>query len=223
MSSHNHEHHFEHNHTLTNELLCHLPYAIFSVAFGLTILSFVTYFSLGVENEMVCDGSAVLFHSFHFMHIVFATTGTLITFFRFSKSISRALLIGIISPSFFCTMSDAILPYIGGRMLGVPMKFHLCFFSELSNVLPFLLVGLINGFIMSRHHHDRQGIYSLFSHAVHIFISSLASIFYLVSHGCTDWYHDIGIIFLFLVIAVVIPCTLSDVVVPMIFARVGKK
>jgi hypothetical protein len=218
------EHHqFEHDHTLSGELVCHLPYAILSVAFGITILSFVTYFSLGIQTEMMCKGAKVLFHSFHFMHIVFATTGALITFFRFSKNIPKALLLGTISPMFFCTLSDAILPYLGGRLLGIPMKFHLCFLTELSNVLPFLLIGILNGFIMSRHHHERQGVYSVFSHSIHIFISSLASIFYLVSHGCTNWYQFIGIIFLFLIMAVVIPCTLSDVVVPIIFARNDKK
>jgi hypothetical protein len=219
---HNHDE-YEHGHHLIGELFCHLPYAIFSAAFGIVILSFITYFSLGIDTAMTCKGSRVLFHSFHFMHIAFAATGTLITFFRFSKNILKAIVVGIVSPSFFCSLSDVILPYLGGRMMGVPMKLHICFASELPNVLPFLFVGVINGFILSRHHHDRQGVYSVFSHAIHIFISSLASIFYLVSHGCTDWYHYIGIIFLFLIIAVVIPCTMSDVVVPMVFARAGKK
>ena len=212
-----------HGHSLTGELICHLPYAIFSVAFSIAVLSFVTYFSLDDPVETVCRKSEILFHSFHFMHIVFAATGTLIAFFRFSKNITRALLLGVISPMIFCTLSDSILPYIGGRLLGVHMHFHLCFLTELSNVIPFLIAGIINGFAISRHYGDRQTLYAVSSHAIHILISSLASIFYLVAHGCTDWYRIIGMVFIFLIIAVVIPCTLSDVVVPMLFARVGTK
>ena len=40
-----------HEHTVTNELICHLPYAVFSVAFALTILSVLSAFSLGVVNK----------------------------------------------------------------------------------------------------------------------------------------------------------------------------
>ena len=218
---HGHEH--DHGHSLLDELICHLPYAIFSVAFGLIVLSFVTYFSYTDSTAVACKKADVLFHSFHFMHIVFAATGTLITFFRFSKDLGRALLLGIFSPAIFCTLSDSILPYIGGELLGVHMHFHLCFVTELQNVIPFLVVGIINGYVMSRHHGSKQWLYAITSHAVHIMVSSLASIFYLVAHGCVDWYRFIGAIFIFLIIAVVMPCTMSDVVVPMLFARAGKK
>lgn len=220
MENHIHDHAEEH--TLMGELSCHLPHAIFSVAFALSVLSFVSYFSLNtIDMPITCRGAHMLFHSFHFMHIAFAATGTVITFRRFSRNILRCLIVGVLSPAIFCTLSDVVLPYLGGKLLGVDMHFHFCFASELINVVPFLMVGIINGFAMSSHHEGRQGLYSHFSHAIHILISSLASTFYLVSHGFTAWYLYIGTVFLFLVIAVVVPCTLSDVVVPMAFARIG--
>lgn len=176
-----------------------------------------------VSDTALCKGGHILFHSFHFMHIVFAATGTVITFLRFSNSVVKAFSIGALSTMIFCTMSDVVLPYIGGMILGVSMHFHLCFLTELPNVLPFLIVGLLNGYFMSQHGSARQGMYSIFSHFVHILISSFASIFYLVSNGFTEWYLQIGPVFAFLVVAVVVPCTMSDVVVPMTFARAGKK
>lgn len=224
MNGHTHEHGHEHIHSLFGELTCHLPHAVFSVAFALTLVSFVTYWSFGaLEVPIACRGAHMLFHSFHFMHIAFAATGTVITFRRFSSNIFRALLVGTLAPTIFCTLSDIVLPYIAGTLLGVHMHLHFCFATELSNVIPFLVVGIINGFAMSAHHKDRQGEYSHFSHAVHILISSLASTFYLVSHGFTDWYLQIGMVFVFLVIAVVVPCTLSDVVIPITFAKAGEK
>lgn len=224
---HNHNHHHnghdshDHEHTVWGELVHHFPYAIFSVAFCLTLLSFFGCSTLvpAMEAKVLCKQAKLLFHSFHFMHIVFAATGTLITFFRFSKNNISGLLVGILSPAIFCTLSDSILPYMGGRMLGVDMHFHLCFLTELPNVLPFLFAGIINGFVMSRHHMSAQGYYSVFSHFFHILISSLASSFFLVSHGYLTWYKQIGPVFLFLVFAVVVPCTLSDVIVPMGIAR----
>lgn len=223
---HNHDHHDDHNHehSLQQELVCHLPYAIFSVAFGLAVLSFLSYFSCNFETKQsICDGANILFHSFHFMHIVFAATGAVLTFTRFSRNVPLALVVGVVTPTIFCALSDVVLPYLGGRMLGVDMTFHLCFMTELENVLPFLFVGVLNGLVLGLYHVDRHSVYSLFSHAAHILVSSFASIFYLVAHGFVEWYVQIGFVFLFQVIAVVVPCTLSDVVVPMLVAKAGGK
>lgn len=223
---HSHDHHHHHHedtytvtHTIAQELMHHLPYAIFSVAFALLILSFYSAFSIDINGAIVKKGSKALFHSFHFMHLVFAATGTIITFRRFSKNVFKALVVGIVSPTVFCILSDAVLPYLGGTLLGVTMRFHACFLTEPFSVIPFLAVGIVNGFVMSTHHGSRQGNYSLSSHAVHILVSSLASTFYLISHGFTNWYSSIGNIFLLLIVAVVVPCTLADVVVPMTVAR----
>lgn len=229
--SHNHDHKHGHDHghshngenPIIHELMCHLPYAIYSVAFSLIMLSVYSVFTMSLDPAIVKKGSKALFHSFHFMHIVFAATGTIITFCRFSKNYLRALVVGTLSTIFFCILSDAILPYIGGRILGVDMHFHMCFLTEPQRVIPFLIMGLINGFVMSMHHASKQGGYSLTSHASHIAISSLASTFYLISHGFTNWYVSIGNVFILLIIAVVVPCTLADVVVPMTMARLGKE
>jgi len=221
---HGHDHGHTHDGSIFSELMCHLPYAIFSVAFCLTILSFFGYANVGiVDPKMLRKGAKILFHSFHFLHIVFAATGTLIAFYRFSKNILVGLVVGLCTTMVFCTLSDAVLPYLAGRLLGVDMHFHLCFLSELRNVIPFLVVGLLNGVVMGRYHISRGGFYSIFSHFIHILISSFASTFYIISHGLVDWYSSIGTIFLFLIIAVLIPCTLSDVIIPIAAAKASKK
>lgn len=223
--SHSHQHHHhddhEHAHGMWDELIHHIPYAVFSVAFCLILLSFFSCSSIvpNADTRALCKQAHTLFHSFHFMHIVFAATGTIITFFRFSRSLVVGILAGILSPAVFCTLSDSILPYLGGRMLGVDMHFHLCFLKEFKTVSIFLIAGIINGFVMSKHHISRQGFYSVFSHFFHILISALASTFFLISHGYVTWYKQIGPVFLFLIFAVVVPCTFADVVVPMTVAR----
>ena len=217
---HDHSHDHSHSDSLVYELMCHLPYAVFSVAFCLMVLSMISFFVRDATDvSTLKKGYKMLFHSFHFMHIVFAATGTLITYFRFSRNIILGLITGMITTITFCTLSDSVLPYLGARALGVDMHWHMCFFTELPNVLPFLFIGLLNGFVMSRHHSSRQSLYSTSSHFIHILISALASSFYLVAHGFYTWYNQIGFVFLFLVFAVVVPCTLADVVVPMYFAR----
>jgi len=220
-----HHHHHHHEGTFLTELMHHLPYAIFSVAVGMVILSLLDYTSgwgsLGqFARKDACRGYHMLFHSFHFLHILFAATGTIITFSRFSKSFPNALIVGIISPTIFCMLSDVLFPYLAGRLLGVDMELHICFHREFQNVLPFLGVGVINGLVLREHHSEMLGVFSLGSHVAHILISSLAALFYMVSHGFDNWYPHMGLVFLFLVVAVVIPCTLSDVLVPMYWAGV---
>jgi hypothetical protein len=203
------------NGNIIEELAFHFPYAVYAVALTIALCSF---FVLGGAGITQCNLEH-LFHSFHFMHIVFAATGTLITYFRFSRNMFGALIVGLIVPSVFCVLSDVIMPYYGGKMLGIDMHWHVCFQSEWHNVLPFLFMGMLNGFVLSRHGADHQEAYSIVSHFTHILVSSLASAFYLIAHGFDTWYLNIGSFFLFLIIVVVVPCTLGDVVVPMFFAR----
>lgn len=222
-STHMHNDHHHHDYLLKSELLHHLPYAIFSVALGMVVLSLLDYSatvqSFGVAARQArCSGYHMLFHSFHFLHILFAATGTVITFSRFSNSVGKALIVGTLSPAVFCMLSDVILPYLSGRALGIEMELHICFHRELQNVLPFLGVGILNGMVLRYHHSSMLRVFSLGSHFIHILISSLAALFYMVAHGFDNWYPQMGYVFLFLVVAIVIPCTFSDVIVPMYFA-----
>lgn len=219
-----------------HELLHHFPYATLSVALALMLLTLITvFFDAGTAVSHAADaccssgcnhtsGFDILFHSFHFIHILFATSGTIVTFRRYSDKIIPALTVGILSSMVFCTLSDVLLPYVAGRLLGIEMDLHICFASELSNILPFLMVGLLNGWVMTQISELRTQENSLFLHFLHTFISAMASIFYAVGHGLSDFYSYFGMFYLLMVIAVIIPCTLSDVIAPIFFARyVNKK
>lgn len=210
----------EHHHTVWEEIICHLPIAIFSVAFGLIMLSLLSYFDPSGTNT---TGAHRLFHNFHFLHLLFAATGTVLTFKRYSNRFFVGLLVGIIVPIIFCTLSDAVLPYLAGELLGVEMKFHWCFITHTQIVIPFLLVGILNGWVMSGHSLNKKLFYSQGFHFLHIFISSTASLLYMVSFGYAKWWKDMGLLFIFLILAVLIPCTLSDIIVPMLFAKIKKK
>lgn len=213
-------HSHTHRHTLYEELMCHFPYAVFAVSLCLGLLSFLTLLAFrGAEPGTVTKISNALFHNFHYMHIVFAGTGVMITFARYSRKWLKGIIVGSCTAITFCVLSDIIMPYVGGRLLGAPMDLHVCFLKEFLNIVPFLVVGIGNGVILANHHVSRQFAYSVFSHFTHIFISSLASVFYLIGHGFLMWHKQIGMVFILLLVAVVVPCTLSDIVVPLFFAK----
>ena len=112
----NHDHH---EHSISQEIICHIPYAIFSIALGIIFLSLISYFSLGFGNaKLIMKGYKLLFHSFHFLHIIFASTGTVLMFLKYSNNFFAAILIGILSPAVFCVLSDVLLPYWGGMYVG---------------------------------------------------------------------------------------------------------
>ncbi len=222
------------------ELAHHLPYATLSVAVGLMLLSIIDVFfqsgivestlhahSHAVSCSDLCShpsGMDILFHSFHFIHILFAVSGAMMTFYRYSRNIIAGLVVGVISASVFCTLSDILLPYLAGTVLGVSMELHICFFSELSNILPFLIVGAINGLVMSSIPTFYSEQHSLRLHMFHTFISAMACAFYAIGHGFSDFYAYFGIFFILILSAVVLPCTLSDIIVPIVCARfIGKK
>lgn len=222
-----------------HELLHHFPYATMSVALALMLLTMihVLFYSnpealatvastcCGGHHEVTSQtaGLDVLFHSFHFAHILFATSGTIVTFRRYSQRVWIGLMVGTVSSMIFCTLSDVLLPYAAGLMLGIEMDLHICFASELSNILPFLFVGLFNGWVMSQLPEFRTKENSLFLHFLHTFISAMASIFYAVGHGLSDFYSHFGLFFLLMIIAVVLPCTLADVITPIFFAKFSEK
>jgi hypothetical protein len=222
----------------SHELMHHLPYGTLSVAIALMLLSMISVFFVSNNASLLAhsaadhvhDGSCglnsgmdILFHAFHFTHILFAASGAMVTFYRYSKNIAAGVIVGIGSSVVFCTLSDVLLPYAAGRLLGVDMELHICFSSELGNILPFLLVGVLNGLIISRGKEEHADSHSVSLHFLHTFISAMAAIFYAIGHGIPDFYAYFGMFFLLMLIAVVIPCTLSDVVVPILWARMVQK
>lgn len=216
----------EHNHSsgIIDEVICHFPYALLSLTVGLIVLSIMTV-DLPESRVILHLRFFPLFHTCHFLHIVFAAAGSFLTFLKYSRSWFKGFIVGALVPVVFCVMSDIVLPYVGGTLLGVPMHLHICFVTEYVNVIIFLIVGVLTGAVL-RFHVERKHAGSFLTrwlHFGHILLSAMAALFYLVSHGFSSWTHYIGPVYVLLIVAVVVPCTLSDLVVPVIVARSGVK
>jgi len=210
-------------HSLLDEFICHFPYAVFSLTLGLILLSLIAP-STTAQVNVAKENFHRLFHSFHYLHILFASAGAILTFFRYSSRLFLGIIVGTVSPAFFCMLSDVLMPYVGGQILGADMQMHICFVSEFSNIALFLLIGLLTGFVLRFHMLRKHGssTFTRWLHFSHILLSSMASMFYMVSHGFFDWDKQMGLVFVVLILAIVVPCTLSDIAVPIIVAR-GKK
>jgi len=219
------------------ELTHHFPYGTLSVAVAIMLLSLINVFFNGGISECVSahahhihdhahhhahsSGMDILFHTFHFIHIIYAASGAMLMYYKYTrKNLFKSILIGTISATAFCTLSDILLPYAAGLMMGVDMNLHICFVSELQNIIPFLLVGILNGVAMAKIYEKSKQSVSLQLHFFHTFISAMASIFYAVGNGLTDFHEHLGLFFVLMLVAVVLPCTVSDVAAPLFFARI---
>jgi len=197
------------------ELKHHLPFSILSVVVGLIlvgILSFITEM-MGIDDPS--PHFRELLHIFHPTHILFSAIATTAMFWQREKKFFKTIAVGIIGSVGICGISDIFIPYLAGYLLGAEhMHLHICIIEHSQMVLPFLILGVIVGFLAPGTLEKSDGV--VFSHTFHVLISASASIMYLVSFGVTDWIHRIGAVLIYMVLAVVIPCCMSDIVFPLL-------
>lgn len=94
----------------------------------------------------------------------------------------------------------------------------MCLVDHPQLFFPFLALGVVGGFWAE----EQMTGSHLFSHGAHVFVSSAASLLYLMSFGFTSWMTDVRLVFpafLIVVLAVWIPCCISDIVVPVTTVR----
>ena len=177
------------------------------------------------SHEALMEGAAVMqrashviFHVFHPVHMLFSAIATTAMFWRYERRLLKAVIIGIVGSAGICSISDVGLPYLSGLLLGAKeMHFHWCLLAHPSLVVPFMVVGVVVGILAAET--VRRSTY--FSHAGHVFVSSAASLFYLVSFGLTDWPDHLGAVFVLMVLSVTVPCCFSDIAFPLLLTKKG--
>lgn len=153
------------------------------------------------------------FHTFHFTHIFLSAVTTSAIFYRHQQNILKTLPVGYLATLLPCSLSDLFIPYLGGLLIGAPMHLHICLIED-----PWLVIGINTlGIFFGIYLQNKKEKISFVSHSAHVFVSSFASMFYLVSFGVENWLTlSVGLIVI-TVLAVVIPCCSSDIVIPLSF------
>ena len=136
------------------------------------------------------------------------------------EDIAKAIIVGLAGAVGVCGISDIAVPHVSLMILGVKTPWHVCFIEHPDLVLPFAGVGVLIG-IASASGVSKS---TLISHSLHVFASTMASIFYMVGPlGIVAWIDRIGVILLFTILAVVVPCCASDIVFPMLMSKAGRR
>ncbi|MCX7705886.1 MAG: hypothetical protein N2115_06490 [bacterium] len=205
---------------LFEELKHHLPFSILSVCFGLILMGILNFITFCDFSDMKLR-SALLFHVFHPTHLLFSAIATTAMFWQHERRIIKAVVVGFVGSVFICGASDIIIPYISGFLLGTDMHLHICILEHPLIVLPFVILGILAGFFAPGTLEKQEGV--IFSHSLHVFISSMASILYLTGYGLIDWIDRIGAVLVYTVLAVILPCCTSDIVFPLLFVEKMEK
>ncbi|MBU4457658.1 MAG: hypothetical protein KJ902_02835 [Candidatus Omnitrophica bacterium] len=122
------------------------------------------------------------------------------------------LAIGFVGSVGIATLSDSIIPYLGEVLVGMPhSQHHIGFLEKWWLISGVAVVGIIIAYFNPS---------TKFPHAGHVLISTWASLFHvLMAKGENVHFLAYAGIFVFLFIAVWVPCCVSDIIFPMLFVK----
>ena len=192
---------------IASELKSHAPFTSFGAITGIIIMAII------VLGNVPSGISHTLFYILHPVHVVLSAIVTTAMYKRHSKGkVWAAISIGYVGSICIATLSDVVIPYLGGVLLTLKMEFHLGFIEKWWLVNPMALIGIAIGYWKPT---------TKFPHAGHVLLSTWASLFYFTAFGMANWIPLLPFIFLILFLAVWIPCCTSDIVFPLLFTRDG--
>ncbi len=199
------------------ELKRHAPFTAFGAVTGILLLLIIIFTDI---FSQVSEISSTIFYILHPAHVILsAIVTTAIYKIHGSKfNFLLGILIGYVGSIGIATLSDSIIPYLGELLLNLPNKgIHLGFIEEPWLINPAAFLGVAIAVLRPM---------TKFPHSGHVLISTWASLFHIImAIGQTINLIIIISIFMFLFLAVWIPCCLSDIIFPLLFvpAKKGKK
>ena len=195
------------------ELLHHVPFTAMGAVIGIAAMAAVSLLNTPI------DVSEALFYTFHPLHVVLSAIVTTAIYRKQKKHrLWLVIIVGYVGSVGIATLSDAIIPYLEGRSLQIAMEFHLPFLE--TEIMPFFgipgwimvnaaaVIGIAIGFFK---------LNTRFPHMGHVLLSTWASLFGFTAFGTADWLPLLPVIFVFLFLAVWIPCCISDIVFPLLW------
>jgi len=193
----------------------HAPFTATGAATGIIIMVILVF------SNAPADFSEALFYTLHPIHIVLSAFVTASMYRLHGKGkLWVAILIGYTGAIGIATLSDAIAPYLGGSLLRIPMQFHVPFIE--TTKIPF--IGIEKWKVVNSAAAIGIAIgcwrpTTRFPHAGHVLLSTWASLFNFTAFGIANWLPLLPLIFLFLFLAVWIPCCASDIVYPLLWVE----
>ena len=196
---------------ILKELRHHAPFTIFGALTG--IIAMVFFQNLPQKTA---------YNIFYILHPAHVLLSALVTASMYNLhkcwhlgrrcSIIALLLIGYVGSVGIATLSDSLIPYLGEVLLGLPKRhLHLGFIEEWWLINPLAIIGIAIAYFKPT---------TKFPHSGHVLISTWASLFHIImASGKSLQWQSYIVVFIFLFIAVWLPCCISDIIFPLLFIR----
>lgn len=190
---------------ILTELKAHAPFTLFGALTGIVLM--LVFKNIGHET------SEKLFYVFHPAHVVLSAIVTASMFKLHTKrpNFLVVLLVGYFGSIGIATVSDSLIPYAGEVLLGLHAHSHIGFIEGWYIVNPAAILGVLIAWFWPK---------TKFPHSGHVLLSTWASLFHILMalQGNISFLNGI-VIFVFLFIAVLLPCCFSDIVFPLLFVK----
>ena len=201
---------------ISKELRRHAPFTVFGAVTGIIIIAFFRKLPQNVSYN--------IFYILHPIHVILSAlvTASMYELHKCKRIGSECIrgkcnfwilfIIGYTGSIGIATISDSIIPYLGEVLLDMPNRgIHIGFIEKWWLVNPLAVLGVAIAYFKPA---------TKFPHAGHVLLSTWASLFHIImamGQGL-NWFAYI-IIFLFLFLAVWIPCCVSDIAFPLLFVK----
>lgn len=190
------------------ELKKHLPFTFFGALTGIVLAFFY--------KDVSCETAHRLFYLFHPLHLFLSAivTSSLYRIYLGNgplglKGFIKVFAVGFTGSIVIGTLSDSLIPFWGESLLGMPHShLHLGFIDKWWLINPVVIVAVIIAYKFPK---------TKMPHSAHVLVSTWASLFHMLMAAASGQPLPYFGIFIFLFLAVWIPCCLSDIVFPLLF------
>jgi len=194
------------------ELKSHAPFTILGAIMGIIIVA--------ISQNLPYHIAYRVFYILHPAH-VFLSALTTSAMYKLHTHLPKKhikcnlwilFLIGYLGTIGPATLSDSIIPYLGEILLKMPKRqIHLGFIEEWWLINPSALLGITIAYLRPK---------TKFPHAGHVLVSTWASLFHIImAIGKSLNFISYLTIFVFLFLAVWLPCCFSDIIFPLLFVK----
>ncbi len=196
---------------ISKELRNHAPFTFFGAFTGIIVMA--------LFYQLPSHTSYTIFYILHPIHVLLSAlvTSSIFEIHRYMSMRGRYILpallvIGYTGSVGIATVSDSIIPFLGEILLDMPKReIHIGFVEKWWLVNPLAFLGIAISYFRPT---------TKFPHAGHVLLSTWASLFHMIMAlgENLNIISYIGI-FIFLFLAVWIPCCVSDIVFPLLFVK----
>lgn len=195
---------------ILRELKSHAPFTAFGAVTGILVIIYFQKLSFKTSYD--------IFYILHPMHVLLSAfvTASMYKIHKDKCSLWILLAIGYTGSIGIATLSDSLTPYLAESLLNMPNRHaHIGFIEKWWLINPLAILGVAIAYFRPR---------TKLPHSGHVLLSTWASVFHIImARGePLHWFAYVSI-FLFLFIAVWIPCCLSDIIFPMLFIKGDEK